>query len=203
MTTKDIIKKKLWAILSSVFFGSQFPDQGLNPCLPHWKRGVLTTGRPGKSRYLPVWLKTKRGTQHVTVFISSFKFFLNCKAFFHSYSHEKSCVFISKVGFGVSFVSDKIVIWFPALCFQWAGAGFLFESTERGAEETPVWEHCWPPERRAALHPEESGQELQRCPPRVWGPHPGSSGQIQRWEAEERDSHLYAGWFSLVCKREG
>ena len=29
--------------------GSSFPDQGLNPCPLHWKRGVLTSGMPGKS----------------------------------------------------------------------------------------------------------------------------------------------------------
>jgi len=29
--------------------GSSFPDQGLNPCLLHWKHGVLTTGMSGKS----------------------------------------------------------------------------------------------------------------------------------------------------------
>ena len=26
---------------------SQFPDQGLNPCLQHWTCAVLTIGRPG------------------------------------------------------------------------------------------------------------------------------------------------------------
>ena len=56
MTTKRVIKKKSWAIIFLFFLpvplqyvGSQFPDQGLNPCLPHWKRGVLITGRPVKS----------------------------------------------------------------------------------------------------------------------------------------------------------
>ena len=29
--------------------GSQFPNQGSNPCSLQWKRGVLTTGPPGKS----------------------------------------------------------------------------------------------------------------------------------------------------------
>ena len=29
--------------------GSQFSSRGLNPCSTHWKHGVLTTGRPGKS----------------------------------------------------------------------------------------------------------------------------------------------------------
>ena len=29
--------------------GSQFPNQGLNWCLLHWKHGVLTTGPPGQS----------------------------------------------------------------------------------------------------------------------------------------------------------
>ena len=28
--------------------GSQFPDQGLNPCALHWKRRVFTTGLPRK-----------------------------------------------------------------------------------------------------------------------------------------------------------
>ena len=28
--------------------GSQFPDQGLNPCPLKWKYGALTTGSPGK-----------------------------------------------------------------------------------------------------------------------------------------------------------
>ena len=32
--------------------GSQFPDQGLNPCPLHWEHGVLTTGPPGKSLLL-------------------------------------------------------------------------------------------------------------------------------------------------------
>lgn len=29
--------------------GPQFPDQGLNPCLLRWERGVLTAGLLGKS----------------------------------------------------------------------------------------------------------------------------------------------------------
>ena len=32
--------------------GSQFPDQGLNPCPLHWKPRVLTTGPPEKSPIL-------------------------------------------------------------------------------------------------------------------------------------------------------
>ena len=32
------------------YAGSQFPDQGLNLCPLQWKRRVLTTGPPGKSR---------------------------------------------------------------------------------------------------------------------------------------------------------
>ena len=31
--------------------GSQFPDQGLNPCPWHWELTFLTTGLPGKSPY--------------------------------------------------------------------------------------------------------------------------------------------------------
>ena len=31
---------------------SEFPDQGPNPCLLHWKHGVLTAGPPGKSLFL-------------------------------------------------------------------------------------------------------------------------------------------------------
>ena len=31
--------------------GSYFPDQRLNLCPLQWKRGVLTTGRPGKSLF--------------------------------------------------------------------------------------------------------------------------------------------------------
>ena len=45
-------------ILEDVFFRGggatpcgmwNFPDQGLNPCPLQWKRGILTTGTPGKS----------------------------------------------------------------------------------------------------------------------------------------------------------
>ena len=43
--------------------GSEFPDQGLNLCLLHWKHRVLSTGPPGKSlvvffynTYLFIWL---------------------------------------------------------------------------------------------------------------------------------------------------
>ena len=35
--------------LCHVACGSQFPDQEWNPCPLQWKRGVLTTGPPGKS----------------------------------------------------------------------------------------------------------------------------------------------------------
>ena len=63
-----------------------------------------------------------------------------------------------KRGVWMSFVGDKVVIWFPALYFQWAGAGLLFERTEWGAEETPVWEHCRPSERCTTFYPEESGE---------------------------------------------
>ena len=34
---------------STWLVGSWFPDQGSNPCPLQWKRGVLTTGLPGKS----------------------------------------------------------------------------------------------------------------------------------------------------------
>ena len=35
--------------LTSTYVGTQFPDQGLNPCPLSWKHGVLTTGTWGKS----------------------------------------------------------------------------------------------------------------------------------------------------------
>ena len=37
--------------------GSQFLDQGLNPCPLHWEYGVLTTGLPGKSRFFVFKIK--------------------------------------------------------------------------------------------------------------------------------------------------
>ena len=41
------------------FFGHKaygiFPDQELNSCPPCWKRRILTTGPPGKSRKLPCY----------------------------------------------------------------------------------------------------------------------------------------------------
>ena len=46
-----ILRKKLKNFFgyAARHVGSQFPDQGLNPCPLHWKCGVLTTGPPGKS----------------------------------------------------------------------------------------------------------------------------------------------------------
>ena len=41
--------------------GSQFPDQGSNPCPLQWKGGVLTTGPPGKSRRRCLSLPVERG----------------------------------------------------------------------------------------------------------------------------------------------
>ena len=36
--------------------GSQFPNQGSNPCPLQWKHGVLTTGPPGKSLQFILYL---------------------------------------------------------------------------------------------------------------------------------------------------
>ena len=36
--------------------GSQFLNQGLNPCPQNWKHGVLTTGHSGKSLYLDTFM---------------------------------------------------------------------------------------------------------------------------------------------------
>ena len=38
-----------WFGYATWFVGSQFPDQGLNPCPLQWKRRVLTTRSPGNS----------------------------------------------------------------------------------------------------------------------------------------------------------
>ena len=40
--------------------GSQFPNQGSNLCPLQWKRGVLTTGPPGKSSAALQWLRGQR-----------------------------------------------------------------------------------------------------------------------------------------------
>ena len=54
----EIIRLQLIKMKDKNFFdhaaqhlGSQFPNQGSNPCLLQWKREVLTTGPPGKSLF--------------------------------------------------------------------------------------------------------------------------------------------------------
>ena len=48
---RGLLKKNLLLrFLAARHVGPQFPNQGSNPCPLQWKCGVLTTGRPGKSR---------------------------------------------------------------------------------------------------------------------------------------------------------
>ena len=44
--------------------GSQFPDQGSNPCPLQWKHGVLTTGPPGNSLHISFFFSKK----HIKLF---------------------------------------------------------------------------------------------------------------------------------------
>ena len=73
--------------ISSFFFffgltlrlvGSQFPDQGLNPCPLHWKCGVLTTGSPGNSLGISSLNKTSPSLcSHVALLMVHFQGILN------------------------------------------------------------------------------------------------------------------------------
>ena len=50
-TEWNLLEEYLYLFLGRTVWhvGSQFPDQGSNPCPLHWKCRVLTTGPPGKS----------------------------------------------------------------------------------------------------------------------------------------------------------
>ena len=53
-----------FGVFWGVFFwlrhaGSQFPDQGLNPCPLHWEHKILTTGPPGKPLVFEYWKQNK------------------------------------------------------------------------------------------------------------------------------------------------
>ena len=54
--------------------GIEFPDQGSNPGLLHWKQGALATGPPGKSQpFIFAWTTIKRDLSH-TVFLQLWGF---------------------------------------------------------------------------------------------------------------------------------
>ena len=53
-----VLEKEQYSLGIFFFFGhaarhmgSQFPDQGLNPCPLHWEHGVLTARPPEKSQW--------------------------------------------------------------------------------------------------------------------------------------------------------
>ena len=51
--------------------GSQFPDQGSNPCSLHWENRVLTTGPPGKSLVsLLTWVIVIQLLSRVCLFVT-------------------------------------------------------------------------------------------------------------------------------------
>lgn len=138
----------MWALSSLTRIEPMPPTLKLN--LNHWTASEVPV-------IFLIDLKQKVKNLACDSFIYSFKLFLNCKAFF-SFLQQWEILHLHFKKWGL----DQFCSWsnsylIPALCFQWAGAGFLFESTEWGAEETPVWEHCGPSERRTK-YPEESGE---------------------------------------------
>ena len=70
------------AVLGLAACGIQFPEQGMNPGPMHWECGVLATGPPGKSLWLPLITNLYFLNLWMHVFCTFKKacsdFFLNC-----------------------------------------------------------------------------------------------------------------------------
>ena len=165
--------------------GVSVPRPGIEPMLPTLEAWRLNHWMASEVPVIFLFdLKQKVRNSTRDSFI--YKLFLNCKAFFHSYSNEKSCVFISKVGFG------SVLFVIPCLLFSMSRCGLS------------IWK-CWMRSR---------GNACVRTLRAIWKTHsflsrrkrwvilckPNSDtcwqdGRVQLWEKDlQKKCHFYFTW---------